>query len=224
MGVAKVRTIHENLGVDSLEELEGAARDGRLAKLPRFGPKTAERVLRGIAFLRQQAGRLLVHHARRDADAIGAALSGVPGVDRVAVAGSIRRCCELVRDLDFVLGTTAPAERLLDAVRRLSGVAEAGRVAPDALRLRLESGAAVDPYLTPPERFGLALLHATGSAAHLEQLEARAAARGIRWSRTDLAGAQETAQLAHEEDVYRALELPWIPPGTTRRHGRGGGG
>jgi len=212
LGVAKVRTIHENLRVDSLEELESAARDGRLARLPRFGPKTAERVLRGIAFLRRQAGMLLVHHARRDADVVGAALAGVPGVDHVAVAGSMRRRCELVRDLDFVLVTTAPAERLLDAVRRLTGVAEAGRVAPDGLQLRLESGAVVDTYLTPPERFGLALLHATGSAAHLEQLAARAGARGMQWSRTDLAGAQETAQLAHEKDVYRALGLPWIPP------------
>ena len=212
LGVAKIRTIHENLRVDSLEELESAARDGRLARLPRFGPRTAERVLRGIAFLRQQAGMLLVHHARRDAEAIGMALAGVPGVERVAVGGSIRRCCELVRDLDFVLVTTASAERLLDAVRQLSGVAEAGRVAPEALRLRLESGAAADAYLTPPERFGLALLHATGSAAHLEQLAARAATRGMRWSRTGLGGAPETARLAHEEDVYRALGLPWIPP------------
>jgi DNA polymerase (family 10) len=169
-------------------------------------------VLRGIAFLRQQAGMLLVHHARRDAEAVGAAFAGVPGVDRVALAGSMRRRCELVGDLDFVLVTTAPAEPLLDAVRRLPGVAEAARAAPDALRVRLESGAAVDAYLAPPERFGLALLHATGSAAHLEQLAARAEARGIHWRRTDLAGAEATAQLANEEGVYRALGLPWIPP------------
>lgn len=212
LGVARVRAIHENLRVDSLEELESAARDGRLARIPRFGPRTAERVLRGIAFLRQQTGLLLVHHARRDAESVGAALAAVPGVDHVALAGSMRRRCELVGDLDFVLVTTAPAEVLLDAVRRLPRVAEATRAAPDALRVRLESGAAADAYLTPPERFGLALLHATGSAAHLEQLAARAETRGVHWSRTDLVGAEATAQLAHETDVYRALGLPWIPP------------
>ncbi|HEX9631539.1 MAG TPA: helix-hairpin-helix domain-containing protein [Gemmatimonadales bacterium] len=212
LGVARVRTIHESLHVDSLEELESAARDGRLARLPRFGPRTAERVLRGIAFLRQQAGMLLVHHARRDVEAVGGALADVAGVDHVAVAGSMRRRCELVGDLDFVLVTTAPTDLVLDAVRRLPGVAEAVRAAPDALRLRLESGAAADAYLTPPERFGLALVHATGSAAHLEQLAARAERRGLHWSRTDLAGAEAPAQLAHESDIYRALGLPWIPP------------
>jgi len=212
LGVAKVRTIHENLRVDSLEDLERAARDGRLAALPRFGPKTAERVLRGIAFLRRQAGMLLVHHARRDAEAVATAFGGLPGVDHVAVAGSVRRRCELVRDLDFVLVTAAPAERLIEALRHLPGVAEALPATPDALRLRLESGVTVDAYLTPPEWFGLALLSATGSAAHLEQLAGRAGARGLQWSRTDLAGARNTAQLAREQDVYRALGLPWIPP------------
>jgi DNA polymerase (family 10) len=212
LGVARVRTIHENLDVDSLEELESAARDGRLARLPRFGPRTAERVLRGIAFLRQQAGMLLVHHARRDAEAIGGAFASLPGVDHVALAGSMRRRCELVGDLDFVLVTTTPADLLLDAVRGLPDVAEAVRAAPDALRVRLESGAAVDAYLTPPERFGLALIHATGGAAHLEQLATRAEERGLHWSRTDLAGAEATAQLAHEPDIYHALGLPWIPP------------
>jgi DNA polymerase (family X) len=212
LGVAKVRTIHESLRVDSLEELESAARDGRLARLPRFGPRTAERVLRGIAFLRQQTGMLLVHHARRDAEAIGTALARVAGIDRVAVAGSVRRRCELVRDLDFVLVTTADADHLIDAIRRLPGVAEAVRAAADVVRLRLESGAPVDAFLTPPERLGLALLHATGSAAHLEQLAARAQERGLRWSRTDPVGAGEAGQLTGEEEVYRALDLPWIPP------------
>jgi len=212
LGVARVRTIHESLHVESLEELEDAARDGRLARLPRFGPKTAERVLRGIAFLRQQAGMLLVHHAHRDAEALRAAFDGLPGVDHVALAGSLRRRCELVRDLDFVLVSGAEADDLMDAVRRLPAVADVVRAASDSLRLRLESGAAVDVFVTPPERFGLALLHATGSAAHLEQLAARAAAHGLRWSRTSLADAVQAAQLAREEDVYGALDLPWIPP------------
>jgi DNA polymerase (family 10) len=85
-------------------------------------------------------------------------------------------------------------------------------MATDAIRLRLVSGTSVDAFLTPPERLGLTLVHATGSAAHLEQLAARAAQSGIGWSRTGLRGAAEHAQLAQEEGVYRALGLPWIPP------------
>jgi DNA polymerase (family 10) len=212
LGVAKVRLLHESLNVDSIEALETAARDGRLAGLPRFGPKTAERVLRGIAFLRQSAGMLLVHHARRDADALMAGLAALAAVDRAALAGSLRRRCELVGDLDVVLVTGASAGHLLGSIRGIPGVAAATTTAQDALRLRLESGADADVYLTPPERFGLTLLHATGSWAHLEQLAGRAAERGITWDRATLWGPAGTPPLSTEADVYRALGLPLIPP------------
>ncbi|MDH5196156.1 MAG: PHP domain-containing protein [Gemmatimonadota bacterium] len=212
LGVAKVRLIHEHLHIDSLAELEAAARDGRLAQLPQFGPKTAEKVLRGIAFLRQTAGMLLVHHARRDAEALMAGLAALRPVDRVALAGSMRRRCELVGDLDIVMVTAARADHVLDAVRGIPNVAEATGTAPDALRLRLESGAAADVYLTPPARFGLTLLHATGSWDHLEQLAARAAERGITWDRATLWSPAGTPPLSTEADVYRTLGLPPIPP------------
>lgn len=212
LGVAKVRLLHESLNVDSIEALETAARDGRLAGLPRFGPKTAERVLRGIAFLRQTAGMLLVHHARRDADALMAGLAALAAVDRAALAGSMRRRCELVGDLDIVLVTGASAGHLLGSIRGIPDVAAATTTAQDALRLRLESGADADVYLTPPERFGLTLLHATGSWAHLEQLAGRAAERGITWDRATLWSPAGTPPLSTEADVYRALGLPVIPP------------
>ena len=87
LGVTKVRQIHEALGIDSLPELEAAARDGRLARLPRFGPKTAENITRSIAFLRQTSGVRLAHHAAEEAETLRQALAGLPGVR----AGGSRR-------------------------------------------------------------------------------------------------------------------------------------
>jgi DNA polymerase (family 10) len=69
LGVAKIRQIHESLGIDSLQELEAAAEDGRLARLPRFGQKTADNILKGIAFLRQVSAFKLAHHAAEEAEA-----------------------------------------------------------------------------------------------------------------------------------------------------------
>src|SRR5439155_1224086 len=75
LGVAKIRQIHEVLDVDSLPELEAAALDGRLARLPRFGQKTSENILRGIAFLRQASGLRLSHHAADEAEGLRVALA-----------------------------------------------------------------------------------------------------------------------------------------------------
>src|ERR671938_1235246 len=103
LGVAKIRQIHEVLGIDSLPELEAAAHDGRLAKLPRFGQRTSENILKGIAFLRHTSAYRLFHHAADEAEGLRAALERLPGVTRAVVAGDVRRRSEVVRDLIVVL-------------------------------------------------------------------------------------------------------------------------
>src|ERR687886_1363428 len=95
LGVAKIRQIHEVLGIDSLPELEAAAHDGRLAKLPRFGQRTSENILKGIAFLRQTSAYRLSHHAADEAVGLRAALERLPGVTSVVVAGDVRRRSEV---------------------------------------------------------------------------------------------------------------------------------
>ena len=122
LGVAKIRQIHETLDIDSLPELEAAARDGRLAKLPRFGAKTADNILKGIAFLRQAVGFKLSHHAAEEAAALQRASERPPGVPRGSVAGGVRavKCwltgLLLVRrgwhtSVPFITGTSRPANR-----------------------------------------------------------------------------------------------------------------
>src|SRR6266545_4874774 len=96
LGVAKIRQIHDLLDIDSLPELEAAALDGRLARLPRFGPKTSENILKGIAYLRQASAFRLSHHAADEAEGLRAALERMPGVLRVVVAGDVRRRAEVV--------------------------------------------------------------------------------------------------------------------------------
>jgi len=154
LGVQKVRQIHEQLHITTLAELEVAARDGRLAEMPRFGTKTSANVLKGIAFLKRSTEFRLFHHARAEAVGVQQALAALPGVRRVEIAGSLRRRREIIRDLDFVV------EYLGDESR-------------DELVGRLGDAARVDVVLATPGDFGLAWVRATGAAAHWDELRAR---------------------------------------------------
>jgi DNA polymerase (family 10) len=198
LGVTKVRQIHEALHVDSLAELEEVAADGRLAALPRFGEKTADRVRRGIASLRRASEFMLIHHALTDADGLRRALASEPGVERVELAGSVRRRSELVRDIDLVVQYAPDArEPLVRRLGEIPGVAEfVGK--EGGVTLRFGSGLVADVFLAPAASFGLTWVRATGSAEHVRQLEAR--------------GLGACAPMPDEAAVYRALGLPWIAP------------
>ncbi len=203
LGVTKVRQIHEALHVETLAELEEAARDGRLAKLPRFGKKTTENILKGIDFLRQSTAFRLFHHARAEAVALADVLRTLPGVRRVAIAGSVRRHAEIIRDLDFVVELEGSAGPLVERLGAAPGVREFVSKTEDTITLRFGSGTVADIYLAPRDRFGFELIRATGSAEHLKQLAGRARSRGLAWE-AGIAGCDEA-------EVYRQLDLDLIP-------------
>ncbi|HZS59250.1 MAG TPA: PHP domain-containing protein [Gemmatimonadaceae bacterium] len=146
MRLAQLRRLHEELGVDSLDSLEAAALDGRLAALPRIGPKTVERLLAGIATVRRMSGWMLASKAQVEAQRLLRAIIAHPSVQRAAIAGSLRRGADLVRDIDIV---TVGAD---DIAGSLSG-----------------PGLALDLYNVRPEGFATALWRATGSGTHVEQ-------------------------------------------------------
>jgi len=219
LGVAKIRQIHDVLGIDSLPELEAAARDGRLAKLPRFGQKTSENILKGIAFLRQATAFRLLHHAAEEAEGLRAALARLPGVSDAVVAGEVRRCNEVVRDLVLVLvAEVAPAE----VFRRLSqfpGVHEFAGQDERRLTLRFAGGASAQIVVTAPVNAGTVLVQATGSEGHLNELAARATACGFALNGAALWRGSEFVPTPDEARFYAALGLPVIPP--ELREGRG---
>src|SRR5207247_3647177 len=137
LGVQKVRQIHEHLQPTTPAGLEEAAYDGPLAAIPRFGVKTAENVLKGIAFLKRTSEFRLFHHARAEAVAVQRALGALPGVQRVEIAGSVRRRREVIRDLDFV-------------------AVQAGTGTPETLVGQLGEAPGVDVVVTAPEGCGRA--------------------------------------------------------------------
>ncbi len=212
LGVAKIRQIHEVLGIDSLPELEAAAQDGRLAKLPRFGPRTSENILKAIAFLRQASAFRLLHHAIDEAEGLRAALERLPGVKSAVTAGDVRRRSEVVRDLIFVLvAESAPAE-LFKRLSQLPGVQEYAGQDERRLTLRFAGGSSAQIVATTPVNAGAVLVQATGNEEHLRQLAAHAREKGFGLNGAALWRGSEFVPTPDETTFYAALGLSFIPP------------
>ena len=219
LGIAKIRQIHELLDVDSLPELEVAARDGRLARLPRFGARTAENVLKGIAFLRQATGQRLLHHADAEAAALRLALARLPGVIEVAVAGEVRRRMETVRELVVVVVAEVTPSELFHRLSVMPGIDEFAGQDERGVTLRFAGGTSAQVLVTAPVNAGAMLVSATGSDGHLRELTEHAAARGSSLRGAALWQGSRFIPTPDEVALYGALGLPWIPP--ELREGRG---
>ncbi|TFG42833.1 MAG: hypothetical protein E4H41_10285, partial [Gemmatimonadales bacterium] len=150
LGVAKIRQIHDTLGIDSLPELEVAASDGRLAALPRFGQKTADNIRKSIAFLRQASAFRLVHHAAEEARTLAEALSRVPGVVSATAAGEVRRRCEVVREIVVVLTANVPAADIFARLGQVPSVHEFAGQDERHVTLRFVGGTSAQIVVTPP--------------------------------------------------------------------------
>src|SRR3954469_11833554 len=212
LGVAKIRQIHEVMGIDSLPGLEAGAHDGRLAKLPRFGQRTSENILKGIAFLRHTSAYRLSHHAGDEAEGLRSALQRLPGVTSAITAGDVRRRSEIVRPLFLVLVTNSPPAELFRRLSQLPGVHEFAGQDERRLTLRFPGGASAQIVATTPVNSGTVMVQATGSDAHLSELAAHATARGVGLTGAALWKGSQFVATPDESAFYQALGLSFIPP------------
>ncbi|ODT03088.1 MAG: hypothetical protein ABS52_10800 [Gemmatimonadetes bacterium SCN 70-22] len=213
LGTARIHQIHGGLGIETLHELEQAARDGRLASLPRFGERTAGKVLRGIATLRESGARVLYPHAALDAERLLALVRAHPDVVRAEVAGSLRRRCETIGDVDIVAATRGEPSLVAAAFAHARGAREVVGGGGPALSIRFEDGTRLDLRCVSPDRFALALWWASGNAPHCAQVVAAAAARGVTIGTDSVRDARgATIPVPDEGEVYALAGLPFIAP------------
>lgn len=209
LGPTRIHRIHTELGLETVSDLEAAAGDGRLAKLSGFGLKTADKILRGIATLREKSGQLLHGVADQEAQRLQRAIGKLSGVTRVEMAGSLRRSAEVVRDIDLVASC---AGDLSAAVARVPGVQEVTRGAGGTLTLRMINGVRADLHCVADGAFPLALWRATGCAAHCDEVIERLRKHGFTLSDDRLLDDRgSVVPDADEEAVYRSAGLAWIP-------------
>jgi DNA polymerase (family 10) len=219
LGTAKIQKIHDALGVSSLAGLEDAARDGRLAKLPRFGAGTSAKILKGIAYLRENSAYMLYPRALAESELVLGAVRAHPGVETAMIAGSLRRRNEIVRDIDVVAACESP-ERVAAELARAPGVREAETNGSDAVVIRFVDGTVLDLHCVRPESFAVALWRATGSASHEREMRERAASRGLSLDGDTLHDASGARiPVPDERALFDALGLAYVEP--ELREGRG---
>ncbi|MEU2777113.1 DNA polymerase/3'-5' exonuclease PolX [Streptomyces sp. NPDC007162] len=220
LGPRKALALYEKLGVRSVDELADAIHQERLRDLKGFGPKTEQNILHGIELLRSAGGRVRLDVAMDLAEDVVAALSAVPGCERCAYAGSLRRMRETIGDIDILVAArrSAPVMRAFTALPYVTEVIGQGE---KKTSVRTGRGLAVDLRVVPPDSWGAALQYFTGSKAHNIRTRERAVHHRLKLSEYGLFDVESGARIVSrtEEEVYDRLGLPWIPP--TLREDRG---
>ena len=215
LGPRRVKTIHDELGVSSIGELEYACKENRLVSLDGFGPKTQENVLQAIAFRRSFQDRHLRHHAQAAADTILAALRAHPAVERIEVAGSLRRGRETIKDVD-VVSAVRPEHRaeVADMFVSLDGVDSVIARGETKCSVRLADGINADLRMVSASEYAAALSYFTGSKDHNTAVRARAKVRGFRLNEYGLfrEGSEAPEETPDEAAIYGALGLAYIEP------------
>ncbi|HUL73652.1 MAG TPA: DNA polymerase/3'-5' exonuclease PolX [Vicinamibacterales bacterium] len=210
-GPKRAKRVHKALGVETLADLERAARSGRLAKLKGFGPATEQAVLRGIAQDKAHVTRTPIAEAEAYIRPILEALKDAPGVQRLDVAGSYRRRAETVGDVDILIAATKSgpiAERFV----RHPDVTRVLAQGDTRCSVVLASGLQVDLRIVPPISYGSALHYFTGSKAHNIAVRTLGVRRHLKINEYGVFRGAKRIAGAKEEDVFKTVGLPWIPP------------
>ena len=213
LGPRTARALWEQLGVDSVERLEALCRSGQIVGMAGIREKTCANILKSIERWRLGRARTRLSTARAVAEQIAEALRAHGGVDRLEVAGSLRRMRDTVKDIDLLVTSTEPA-RVIRTFTTLPSVAEVLAQGPTKATVRHQDGLAVDLRVVEPPAFGAALQYFTGSKEHNVRLREMASRRGLRISEYGVFDEATGARVAGatEEDVYATVGLPWIPP------------
>jgi DNA polymerase (family 10) len=213
VGPKTAMRLSTELGVNSIEDLEKAILDGKVAAMFRMGDKTAENILRGLQSMRTKEQRIPIGVALPLAEEIMAALQERVAVRNLTPAGSLRRFRETIGDIDL-LGTADDAEAVIDAFTTLPQVREVLVKGGTKASIVTHTNLQVDFRVVPHDEFGSLLQYFTGSKQHNINLRERAVRQGLSLSEYGITVAQ-TGQLekfATEEAFYARLGLQYIPP------------
>ena len=212
LGVAKIQQIFDELGVATLDELEAAARDGRLAKLRGFGPKTAEKLVAGIAFARRTGAHVLLPRGLAEARRLLTSVRRHPDVMVAEVAGSVRRRCDVVRDVDIVAGVRGEPASVAASFAHAPGVREVTTTGGHAA-IRYVDGTLLDLYCVVPDEFAVALWRATGSLTHVSEVTDALRQRGFSLGGDRLLdGSARVVAVKDESALYALIDASFVAP------------
>jgi DNA polymerase (family X) len=219
MGPKKVKLLYDELSVDDLIKLKQACEEGKVAALKGFGAKTQQKILEGLAFLGQAGQRVRLDEALTLGEALRTGLKEHPGIIRMELCGSLRRRRETINDIDILVSSKKPAP-VMERFVQLPGVTkvlargetkssiEFDRGFHEGRRLSIQA----DLRVVDDEQFPFALHYFTGSKEHNIAVRGRAQQYGLKLNEYELVGPNKKVKAKEEADIFRALDLDYIPP------------
>jgi len=217
LGPKKIKALHDELGIETVEQLEEACKNGKVAALKGFGEKTATNICAGINRRRAYASRHLVSDALPVAEQLLEALRAHPGVIRCSSAGSLRRHREVIGDIDLLASAKNPSE-VLEYFTAQPGILNVIARGDTKASVLLEGGIQSDLRVVSDSEFPFALMYFTGSKEHNIVMRQRAIERGLRLNEYGLFRSKvETrdpgllVNCRTEEEVFQQLGLHFVP-------------
>ncbi|HSV32072.1 MAG TPA: DNA polymerase/3'-5' exonuclease PolX [Atribacteraceae bacterium] len=204
---------YRELGISTFEELRSALAEGKIRLLPRLGAKSEEKIRKGLAFLSDQLGRMLLGYALPVVDEVVAFLKERAPVDKISPAGSIRRMKETIGDIDILVASRR-AEEVSGALVSFPGVRDVLARGPSKTSIRTGQGMQIDLRVVDPDSFGAALQYFTGSKEHNVALRETAQKKGYKVNEYGIYRLDTGVRVGGtaEEEIYEALGMEWIPP------------
>lgn len=213
LGPKTVSMLHQKLGVSSVEELERAAREHQVRRLPRMGPTSEKNILRAIERWKKRSDRIPLGVALPIAEEILGHLQKVEGIENLTLAGSLRRGRETVGDIDILATSTSPAVAIAAFVE-IPAVEEVLMKGPTKGSVIVDETIQVDLRIVDHRSFGTVIQYFTGSKEHNVKLRQVALSKGYSLSEYSLTrvGSGEELFFDREEDLYSHLGMEWVPP------------
>lgn len=209
LGPKTVEVLYSELGIKNLDDLEKAAKEGQIRRLKGLGSKTEEKILENISLARKRSKRYLLGHVVPQAEQIIDQLKD--HVDRIETAGSLRRKKETIGDIDILVASATP-EEVMKAFTHMNKVVKVIEKGVQSSSVRLDSGIQVDLRIMEDKSFGSALQYFTGSKDHNIALRKVAIRKGYKLNEYGLFEHDSRIAGKTEEDVYKTLDMQWIPP------------
>ncbi|MDQ5986855.1 MAG: DNA polymerase/3'-5' exonuclease PolX [Syntrophus sp. SKADARSKE-3] len=211
LGPRKIIALYNNLGIETIGELEYACLENRLVDLKGFGKKTQDNILNGIVHVKRYKDKRLFADVIPVAEAIVRSLSNHDAVRNISLAGSLRRGNEVVKDIDILAASDNPLG-LADTFVALPDVESIIAKGDTKVSVILSSGTNSDLRIVSPEEFPYALHHFTGSREHNTAMRGRAKKMGMKMNEYGLFSEAGFIACDSEQAIFRALGLDYIPP------------
>jgi DNA polymerase (family 10) len=211
LGPKTIKTLYQQLGIKTIDDLEKAAREHKISKLPGFKEKTEQNILKGIEFAKKGKGRYILGFTLPLIRDIENRLKALPGVTKAVAAGSVRRWKETIGDADFLV-ISNNHQSVMDFFTSMPEVIDIISKGDTKSSVKLKTGMGVDVRVLSEANFGAALQYFTGGKDHNVALRRIAQEKGMKLSEYGLFKGDKQIAGRTEEEVYEKLGLDWMPP------------